>query len=79
MRPENQNTSSLKTRVIYGGVVGAFLGMIIGTMPGNDPLLGVIGLGSGAVIIAALAAVSHDFWESLVAAWELVRIAFWRW
>jgi hypothetical protein len=53
--------------------------MIIGTMPMNDPRIGVISMAFSALLISALAAVSDSFWESLRAAWELVRISFWRW
>jgi len=81
MRPELDNSDSpdLKHRFLYGAVVGAFLGMTIGSLPGNDAILGLLGLISGAVIIGGLAAVSSGFWESLRAAWELLRVAFWRW
>jgi hypothetical protein len=79
MAHRSDDSSSLKTRLTYGAVVGAFLGMIIGTMPGNHPALGVIGMGLGAFLISGLSVVSNSFWESLLAAWELVRVAFWRW
>jgi hypothetical protein len=68
-----------KNRLFYGAVVGAILGMIIGTLPTNDPLVGLLGMGLSAVVIAVLAAFSESFWESLRAAWELVRVSFWRW
>jgi hypothetical protein len=71
--------SDLKNRLLYGAVVGAILGMIIGTLPTSDPIAGLLGMGLSAVVIAALAALSESFWESLRAAWELVRISFWRW
>ena len=71
--------SNIKTRLFYGAVVGAILGMIIGTMPANDPLVGLLGMGLSAVLISGLAAFSESFWESMRAAWELVRISFWRW
>ena len=79
MQSENPVTSELKNRAIYGGIVGAILGMIIGTMPGNEPLVGILSMGLGAVVIGGLAIVSKNFWESLCAAWELVRVSFWRW
>jgi hypothetical protein len=81
MRPDSTDSDSfgLKHRFLYGSVVGAILGMIIGTLPGNDPILGLLGLASGAFIIGSLAAVSSGFWESLRAAWELLRVSFWRW
>ncbi len=77
-RPQ-ESTSDLKTRLFYGAVVGAIVGMIIGTMPANDPRIAIISMGASALIISALAAVCDSFWESLRAAWELVRISFWRW
>jgi hypothetical protein len=79
MHREQQSESGLKTRLFYGGVVGAFLGMIIGTMPANEPIVGLLSMGVGATLISGLAALSDNFWESLRSAWELVRIAFWRW
>ena len=79
MHPEKDTPSELKSRIFYGGVVGAILGMIIGTMPANDPRVAVISMGVSALLIASLAAISNSFWESLRAAWELVRISFWRW
>ena len=79
MQRDTDTHSTLKSRLLYGAVVGAFLGMFIGTMPGNEPLVGLISMGLGAAVIASLAAASNHFWESLRAAWELVRISFWRW
>jgi hypothetical protein len=79
MRPDTSNNSDLKTRLLYGALVGAFLGMMIGTMPGNDGVLALVGLLTGAALIGGLAALCDSFWESLRAAWELVRVAFWRW
>jgi hypothetical protein len=79
MHRQQDSNSDLGTRLFYGGVVGAFVGMIIGTMPMNDPRIGVISMAFSALLISALAAVSDSFWESLRAAWELVRISFWRW
>ena len=79
MHRQQESHSDLRTRLFYGGVVGAFVGMIIGTMPMNDPRIGVISMAFSALLISALAAVSDSFWESLRAAWELVRISFWRW
>jgi hypothetical protein len=79
MHRQQDSNSDLGTRLSYGGVVGAFVGMIIGTMPMNDPRIGVISMAFSALLISALAAVSDSFWESLRAAWELVRISFWRW
>lgn len=77
--PDRATSSTLKHRAFYGAVVGAILGMIIGTMPGNAPVLGLIGMGIGAFMISVLAALSKDFWESLCAVWEMLRMAFWRW
>jgi F0F1-type ATP synthase assembly protein I len=74
-----KNPSDLRNRLIYGALVGAIVGMIIGTMPQNDPRIALLSMGLCAAIIAALAVVSNSFWESLRAAWELMRIAFWRW
>ena len=71
--------SDIKDRLFYGAVVGAILGMIIGTMPTNDPVVGLLSMFLGAGVISVLAAVSESFWESMRAAWELVRISFWRW
>ena len=79
MRPEQENPRDFKNRLFYGAIVGAFLGMIIGTMPSNEPALALASMATGSVLIAALAVVSENFWESLRAAWELVRMAFWRW
>jgi hypothetical protein len=79
MHSQQDSNSDLKTRLFYGGVVGAILGMIIGTMPANDPRIAIIAMGASALIVSALAAVCDSFWESLRAAWELVRISFWRW
>ena len=71
--------SEMKDRLFYGAVVGAILGMIIGTMPTNDPLVGLLSMGLSSIVVSALAGLSESFWESLRAAWELVRISFWRW
>ena len=79
MRRENDSQNNFRSRLLYGAIVGAILGMVIGTMPGNEPLVGLLSVGVGALIIAVLAAASNHFWESLRAAWELVRISFWRW
>lgn len=79
MHHEKPEPSHLKNRLFYGGVVGAILGMIIGTMPGHEPIVGVLSMGLGAVVIGSLAAVSQNFWESLCGAWELLRMSFWRW
>jgi uncharacterized membrane protein YgaE (UPF0421/DUF939 family) len=79
MRHDETNSSELKTRLFYGAVIGAILGMIIGTMPGHEPVVGIISMGLGAAVIGLLAACSENFWESLRAAWEFVRISFWRW
>jgi hypothetical protein len=79
MHRSTNEKSDFKTRLFYGAVVGAVLGMIIGTLPTNDPVAGLLGMGLSAVVIAALAAFSESFWESLRAAWELVRVSFWRW
>jgi hypothetical protein len=78
MHPE-KNPSDYKSRLMYGAVVGAILGMIIGTMPSNDPRVVLLSMGLSAAVIAGLAVVSNSFWESLRAAWELMRISFWRW
>jgi hypothetical protein len=79
MRPHQTDPFDIRHRFFYGAVVGAILGMIIGSMPGNDAVLGLVGLGVGALLLGGLAALSKSFWESLLAAWELVRVAFWRW
>jgi hypothetical protein len=79
MRPHQNAPFDASHRFFYGAVVGAILGTIIGTMPGNEPVLGLIGFAIGAVALGGLAALSKSFWESLLAAWELVRMAFWRW
>jgi hypothetical protein len=71
--------SDFKTRLFYGAVVGAIFGMIIGTMPTNDPMVGLLSMALSAAVVSGLAALSENFWESLRAAWELVRISFWRW
>ena len=68
-----------KSRLMYGAIVGAILGMIIGTMPSNDPRIALLSMGVSATVIAALAFLSDSFWESMRAAWELMRMAFWRW
>jgi len=78
MNPK-QNDFDLKGRLLYGAIVGAAIGMIIGTMPGNDSWVALLSMGFSAAVIAALAVVSDSFWESLRAAWEFVRMAFWRW
>jgi uncharacterized membrane protein YgaE (UPF0421/DUF939 family) len=79
MHSKQKNDSDFKSRLLYGAVVGAVLGMIIGTMPANDPRVAIISMGFSAAVISALCALSNSFWESLRAAWELVRMAFWRW
>jgi len=79
MHSENPLNSELKNRAIYGGIVGAIVGMIIGTMPGYEPLVGILSMGLGAIVVGGLAVVSKNFWESLCAAWELLRVSFWRW
>lgn len=71
--------SELKNRLLYGAIIGAIVGMIIGTMPTNDPRVALLSMGFSAVVISALAGISDSFWDSLRAAWELVRISFWRW
>lgn len=73
------NPSDLKNRLLYGAVIGSVLGTIIGTAPGTQPVAGILSIVVSAAILSALAALSDSFWESLRAAWELVRIAFWRW
>ena len=79
MPREKNNESDLKSRLLYGAVVGAVVGVIIGTMPTNDPRIAIISMAFSAALISLLAAVCDSFWESLRAAWELVRISFWRW
>ena len=79
MHRTDQETSNFKTRFFYGSAIGAFLGMIIGTMPGNDSWLALIAMATCAAVIGILAVVSKNFWESLRAAWELLRVSFWRW
>jgi len=81
MRPSenDENASGFTTRLLYGSVVGAILGMIIGSLPANDAAVALIGMGAGAVLIGGLCVFSNSFWESLRAAWELLRVAFWRW
>ncbi len=76
--PLENKTSDLKNRAFYGSVIGAALGMIIGTMPGNDPRIAIISMGVSALLISALAALSNNFWESLCSVWELVRFSFWK-
>ena len=79
MRPDKKKTSELKTRWLCGALGGALVGLAAGTFPGNPEILGPIGCATGAVLVGTVAAVSHSFWESLRAAWELVRIALGRW
>ena len=79
MHSKQNNDSDLKSRLLYGAVIGAVVGMIIGTMPSNDPKVAVISMAFAAAVISALCALSDSFWESLRAAWEVVRMAFWRW
>jgi hypothetical protein len=79
MHREQKNGSDLKSRLLYGAVVGAVVGVIIGTMPQNDPRVAIISMAFTAALISLLSAVCDSFWESLRAAWELVRISFWRW
>lgn len=79
MRPHQNDPFDVTHRFFYGAVVGAILGTLIGSMPTNEPVLGLVGLAVGAVLLGTLAAFSKSFWESLLAAWELVRVAFWRW
>jgi hypothetical protein len=55
------------------------LGMLIGSMPGNDGVLALIAMATCAAVVGILAVVSLNFWESLRAAWELLRVSFWRW
>lgn len=71
--------SELKNRFLYGGLAGALLGMLAGTLPGSDPVLAIYGLLAGGALIGGLALLSESFWESLRAAWELLRVSFWRW
>ena len=68
-----------RSRLMYGAIVGAILGMIIGTMPSNDPRIALLSMGVSAAVMGGLAVVSTSFWESMRAAWELMRISFWRW
>ena len=68
-----------RSRLMYGAIVGAILGMIIGTMPTNDPRIALLSMGFTAAVIGGLAVVSNSFWESMRSAWELMRISFWRW
>jgi len=79
MHREKNNDSDLKSRLLYGAVIGAVVGMIIGTMPTNDPRVALISMGLCAAVVSMLAVLCDSFWESLRAAWELVRISFWRW
>jgi hypothetical protein len=74
-----KNPSDLKSRLGYGALIGAIVGMIIGTMPQNDPRAALLCMAVSASVIATLTVVSNSFWESLRAAWELMRISFWRW
>ncbi len=74
-----KNPSDLKNRLLWGAVIGAIVGMIIGTMPQNDASVALLSMGVSATVIASLAAISDSFWESLLCAWEFLRIAFWRW
>jgi uncharacterized membrane protein YgaE (UPF0421/DUF939 family) len=77
--PDSSEQFGLPDRLFYGAVVGAFLGLIIGSMPTNEPLVALLSMLFSSGVIAALAALSDSFWESLRAAWELLRISFWRW
>ena len=79
MHREPNSESDLKSRFLYGAVVGAVIGMIIGTLPTNDPRIAVVSMVFSAALISLLSALCNSFWESLRAAWELVRISFWRW
>lgn len=79
MHREQNPESDLKNRLLYGAVVGAVIGMIIGTLPANDPRIAIVSIGFTAALISLLSALCNSFWESLRAAWELVRISFWRW
>jgi hypothetical protein len=79
MHRDDKNSTALKDRLLYGALVGAVIGLIIGSMPSNEPLVTVLSMGLSATVIGAFAALSDNFWESLRAAWELVRISFWRW
>lgn len=79
MRPANSEKSNFRDRLLYGALIGALLGLTIGTMPGNDASLGLWGMLAGAGLIALLSVACNSFWESLRAAWELVRVSFWRW
>ena len=55
MHPQQDTNSDLKTRLFYGGVVGAVVGMIIGTMPANDPRVAIIAMAFSALLVSALA------------------------
>ncbi len=79
MHKEEKPSAELKTRLLCGAVVGAFLGLIVGTFPTMEPLAGLLSMVVASVVFSMLSALSNSFWESLRAAWELVRIAFWRW
>lgn len=74
-----ENSSDRKERLFYGAVIGAIVGMIIGTMPQNEPQFAVASMMISATVLGLLTALSDSFWESLRAAWELLRMAFWRW
>ena len=77
-RNNKRNESDLKDRLFYGTVVGACFGMIIGSLP-NNPMVEVLSMVLSAAVVAGLAAVSDNFWESLRSVWALVRVSFWRW
>lgn len=79
MHNEENPRAEFKTRLWCGGLLGAFLGLVVGTFPTMDPLAGLLCMAVSAVVISMLSVLSNSFWESLRAAWELVRIAFWRW
>jgi hypothetical protein len=75
---DKRNPSDLKDRLFYGMVVGACFGMVIGALA-QDPRVEVLSMLLSAGVVASLAALSDNFWESLRSAWALVRFSFWRW
>ena len=77
-RNNGQDKSDVRDRLFYGAVVGACFGMVIGSLP-NDPRVEVLSMVLSAAVVAGVAALSDNFWESLRSVWALLRYSFWRW